>query len=52
MQQAAALLQQTAAKGIGVDVNVLGNATATIARGAGEVNLYSGAYHGKLLGGR
>lgn len=52
MQQAAALLQQTAAKGIGVDVNVLGNATATIARGAGEVNLYSGASHGKLLGGR
>ena len=51
MQQAAALLQQTAAKGIGVDVNVLGNATATIARGAGEVNLYSGASHGKLLGG-
>ena len=51
MRQAAALLQQTAAKGIGVDVNVLGNATATIARGAGEVNLYSGASHGKLLGG-
>ena len=51
MQQAAALLQQTAAKGIGVDVNVLGNATATIARGVGEVNLYSGASHGKLLGG-
>lgn len=51
MREAAALFQQTCARGVGVDVNVQGNATASIARGAGEVNLSAGVSHSRMLGG-
>lgn len=51
IREAAALFQQTCAKGVGVDVNVQGNATASIARGAGEVNLSAGVSHSRMMGG-
>lgn len=51
MREAAALFQQTCARGVGVDVNVQGNATASIARGSGEVNLSAGVSHSRMLGG-
>lgn len=51
IREAAALFQQTCAKGVGVDVNVQGNATASIAHGSGEVNLSAGMSHSRMLGG-
>lgn len=51
IREAAALFQQTCAKGVGVDVNVQGNATASIAHGSGEVNLSAGVSHSQMLGG-
>lgn len=51
IREAANLFQQTCAKGVGVDVNVQGNATASIARGSGEVNLSAGVSHSRMMGG-
>lgn len=51
IREAAGLFQQTCAKGVGVDVNVQGNATASIARGSGEVNLSAGVSHSRMIGG-
>lgn len=51
IREAANLFQQTCARGVGVDVNVQGNATASIARGSGEVNLSAGVSHSRMIGG-
>ena len=51
IREAANLFQQTCARGVGVDVNVQGNATASIARGSGEVNLSAGMSHSRMMGG-
>lgn len=51
IREAAGLFQQTCARGVGVDVNVQGNATASIARGSGEVNLSAGVSHSRMIGG-
>lgn len=50
IREAAALFQQTCVRGVGVDVQVQGNATASIAHGNGDVNLRAGVSHSRMLG--